>query len=70
VGRRFKWREKARKMVDNATIHWSVKKRFEESLVLNYDEEKPYRPILLERHTDFASTYDAEAKARAGAAAG
>jgi hypothetical protein len=54
-------------MVENVTIHWSVKKRFDEPLVLIYDKEKPYRPVLLEHHENFAATYEAEAKARAGA---
>ena len=67
LGRRFKWREKPRNMVQNATIHWSVKKRFDEPSVLIYDEEKPYRPVLLRHHKDYAAAYGAEDKDRGGA---
>jgi uncharacterized protein (DUF2235 family) len=61
LGMRFKWREQVRKMADNATIHWSVRKRFDEPFVLIYDEEKPCRPVLLQHHQDYVATYEAEA---------
>jgi uncharacterized protein (DUF2235 family) len=65
-GKRFNWREKSRKMVDNATIHWSVKQRFDGPPVLVYDIEKPYRPALLRSHEQFSAVYEAEAKAKDG----
>lgn len=64
LGMRFKWLEKPRKLVENATVHWSVRKRFDEPFVLIYDEERSYRPLLLEHHKDYAATYVAEAKSR------
>jgi hypothetical protein len=60
LGMHFKWRQKARKMVDNATIHWSVYKRFEEPTVLIYDEERRYRPASLEHHEHFSAACAAE----------
>jgi hypothetical protein len=57
LGMRFKWREKPRKIVDNATVHWSVYERTKLPHVLIYDEEKPYRPVLLSQHKDFAALY-------------
>lgn len=57
LGMNFKWREAPRKMVDNATIHWSVQKRMEQDVVLIYDEEKPYRPELLRTHQKLASFF-------------
>jgi hypothetical protein len=61
-GLRFNWREKARKMVDSATIHWSVYERVKLPSALIYDQEKPYRPALLADHKDFAAIYAKEAQ--------
>ena len=58
LGMRFKWREKPRSMVQNATVHWSVRQRFDEPQVLVYDCEMPYRPELLRQHVDYAARYD------------
>jgi hypothetical protein len=58
----FNWREKARKMVDNATIHCSVYERSKLPRALIYDQEKPYRPVLLADHKDFAAIYAEEAQ--------
>jgi hypothetical protein len=57
---RFKWREKPRNIVPNATLHPSVAQRFEEPSVLIYDEERAYRPELLEEHVGFSAVYQAE----------
>lgn len=54
----LKWREKARKVVKNATVHPSVLDRFNEPEVLIYDEERPYRPSLLADHQNFKAFYD------------
>ena len=50
LGFNFKWKEKSRKLVDNATLHWSVKKRLEQPSVQIYDEEMKYRPEMLREH--------------------
>jgi hypothetical protein len=63
-GIRFKWREQTRKMVQDATLHPSVKQRFEERQVLIYDAERPYRPDLLATHMAFKEVYLKEAQAR------
>jgi hypothetical protein len=62
-GFKFKWREQTRKMVQNATLHPSVKQRFEEKQVLIYNEEKPYRPGLLASHIAFKDVYVKDAQA-------
>lgn len=60
LGMTFKWRTHVRKMVDCATIHPSVRARFDELYVPVYDEEKPYRPELLRNHVDYKDTYITE----------
>jgi hypothetical protein len=67
LGFKFKWREHTRRMVQNATLHPSVKLRLKEKSVLIYDEERPYRPALLGAHVEFKEMYEQEAKARADA---
>jgi uncharacterized protein (DUF2235 family) len=57
-GVRFKWRECNRMIDENATIHPSVLDRFREEMLLIYDEEKRYRPVLLKKHIDFRDFYE------------
>lgn len=61
-GRRFDWREATRKMVPDATLHWSVRQRFEGGPVLVYDEERRYRPALLAGHDQFKAVFVTEAE--------
>lgn len=63
LGMRFAWREQSRKMVENATIHPSVKDRFDGPEVLIFDKIQRYRPELLKKHASFSQTYLAEAPA-------
>lgn len=60
LGFKFKWREKDRKIVDNAIVHWSVLERFQATSVLIYDQEKPYRPEMLRTHQNYAALYNAD----------
>lgn len=56
-GMQFKWREHSRRMVENATVHPSVKERFDGQEVLIFDETKKYRPALLKNHLTYKQTY-------------
>jgi uncharacterized protein (DUF2235 family) len=60
AGFNFKWREKDRKVVANATVHPSVWDRFNGAPVLIYDEVKPYRPNTFELHEKYKQAYITE----------
>lgn len=57
AGLNFKWREKDRKVVANATVHPSVWDRFEGAPVLIYDEMKLYRPVTLQTHEKYKQAH-------------
>lgn len=56
-GIRFKWREQMRKVVVNATVHASVRDRFNGPEVLIYDEMRRYRPRTLQQHEEYKQAY-------------
>ena len=45
-------------MEENDSVHPSVAARFKEEMLLIYDEEKEYRPVLLRKHVDFCKFYE------------
>lgn len=57
LGIRFKWREKPRNPIAGATLHPSVRSRFEEAAVSIYGEDRPYRPAALAAHSDLQTFY-------------
>lgn len=64
LGVRFKWREKMRRVVANATVHPSVWDRFNGPDVLIYDETKQYRPKTLQEHEKYRQGYIDNGSAR------
>jgi uncharacterized protein (DUF2235 family) len=56
-GMKFKWREKDRDVVANATVHPSVWDRFNGPEVQVYDEMKKYRPTTLQKHEKYKDAY-------------
>lgn len=56
-GMNFRWREKDRDVVANATVHPSVWDRFNGPEVLIYDEMKKYRPRTLQKHEKYKEAY-------------
>jgi len=50
LGFRFRWREKPRNPITTATLHPSVKARFDEKTVSIYGEDRLYRPWALREH--------------------
>lgn len=51
------WKERRRRIRDNAIVHSSVRERFNLTAVLQHDVTEPYRPTPLREHVDFRDYY-------------